>query len=775
VLVPLGERDRLANPATARSSSPRTSRFALLGLVPAVLFVATFSAFVSGSGPIEVSLPWVPSLGVDARFVVDAFSLFFIMLITGVGTCVFVYAASYLGDEPRRHRLFAWLMVFMIAMIGTVAADDLIVVYTFWELTSLSSFMLVSFYHESELARRSARQAMMVTFGGGFVLLLGIVVLGQLAGTTSIRGIIEAREILRDDPRATFAMFCVFTGAFTKSAQVPFHFWLPNAMAAPTPVSAYLHSATMVKLGVYLLARLDLVFAEEWLWPTSLIAVGGVTSAWGMFQTIHERDLKRILAWSTVSALGTMVMLIGLPGPESATALVAFVLAHALYKAPLFFVAGNVDHATGTRDIGHLASLAGSMPWTATVALAAAISMGGLPLSFGYFAKELIYIAKSEGDLYLIIGYGSVPISAITLAVAAIAAARIFWHRGGMAIPSHVHDVPAAMRLPPLVLALGGVFLGLFPEVADPLITSAAAAIDPATVLGPAMDGNASRDAWGLLPVYALGALIFVFWDHLHKLVERVRLPPLLHAAEHLERSQRSAVEAAARVTRALQHGRLSGYTRILFTALLASLVMALALVADVRGVDDVFAAAAFSRIDGAALAILGASSLLVVASLLLPFIRDTFLLLLVSGMMGIGLSLVFLFSGAPDLAFTQFLVEVALVVVIASVLLRVRILGLAHPPRRAGALRVGVSALIGAGVAAVMLLAHDAGTASTALADYFGENALNEAHGRNVVNVILVDFRAIDTLGEIVVLLLALLAAVPIFAVFGTRGEGRS
>jgi multicomponent Na+:H+ antiporter subunit A len=768
----VGEKDRLANPPHTYSTSPRISRFAFVSLFPALLFGLAFHAFVTAGFPIEASLPWARTLGVDARFVIDGLSLFFIMLITGVGACVFVYAAGYLGEEPRRRRLYAWLMVFMIAMIGTVSADDLVVLYTFWELTSLSSFMLVSFYHESDLARRSARQAMMVTFGGGFVLLVGIILLGQLAGTTSLRGIIAARASFEGDPLAVVAMLCVFVGAFTKSAQFPFHFWLPNAMAAPTPVSAYLHSATMVKLGVYLLARFDSVFADDWLYGATLIAVGGVTSGWAMLQTIRERDLKRILAWSTVSALGTMVMLIGLPGPEAAMALIAFVLAHALYKAPLFFVAGNIDHCTGTRDIGHLASLAGSMPWTAAAALAAALSMGGLPLSYGHFAKELIYIAKTEGDLYLIIGYGSVPISAITVAVAAIAAVRVFWHRGGAEIPAGVHDASSSMRLPPLILASVGVFLGLFPEVADPLIVAAAEGMAPSVELDAAAEGGAAQGVWGLLPVYALGVLIFVFWDRIHKLVARVRLPPLFHAVEHYERSQKTAVRLSALVTRALQHGRLSGYASLLFATIGAALLVVIVLMADARVLTGLFAEAGFTRLDGAAIAIVGAAALLVAASVLLPFIEDTFLLLLVSGMMGLGLALVFLFSGAPDLAFTQFLVEVALVVVIASVLLRVRILGLEHPPTRAGFARVGLSALVGVAVALMMLLAHGSGTASPALSEYFGENALAAAHGRNVVNVILVDFRAIDTLGEITVLLVALVATARIFAVFKGREE---
>src|SRR5690606_26346083 len=278
--------------------------------------------------------------------------------------------------------------------------------------------------------------------------LAGLLLLGQLAGSYSIQEVLRQAPHYRDRPLTGVALACVFVGAFTKSAQVPFHFWLPNAMAAPTPLSAYLHSATMVKLGIYLLARLDVAFDAMPFWETTLVSCGGVTSVWSMLQTLRERDLKRIFAWSTVSALGTMVMLVGLPGDDSALAVAAFVLAHALYKAPLFFVAGNVDHSTGTRNIDHLAGLAPRMPWTAAAALLAAASMSGFPMSFGYLAKELTNVAKKEGGLYTWIGHSSVLASAITVAVAAIAAIRIFWHRGGAVVPGHVHEVGWSMRLP---------------------------------------------------------------------------------------------------------------------------------------------------------------------------------------------------------------------------------------------------------------------------------------------------------------------------------------
>lgn len=748
---------------------PRTSRFAMLAIAPFALFVWASRAFLRYEAPFELRFPWVPWLGVEVGFHVDALALFFLLLITGVGTCVFVYAAGYLGEDPKRRRLFSWLVVFMAAMIGAVAADDLFVLYTFWELTSLASFMLVSYHHESETARRSGRQAMLVTFGGGFVLLLGFLVLAGLAGTSSIQGVIAAAPRFAGEPAARFAMFCLFVGAFTKSAQIPFHFWLPDAMAAPTPVSAYLHSATMVKLGVYLLARIEHVFADDWLFGPTLIVVGGTTSAWAMVKTLRERDIKRILAWATVSALGTMMMLIGLPGAEGAMALVAFVLAHALYKAPLFFVAGNVDHCTGTRDIGQLAALARVMPWTAAAALAAALSMGGFPLSFGHFAKELIHIAKRDGDLYTIIGYGSIPVSAITVAVAAIAAVRIFWHRGDGSIPSEMHEAPFSMRIPPLALASLGVLLGLSPHVVDPMLQAAAKCITPDAHL---VEIDETRELLGLVPVYALGVIVFASWDRLHEVVAKVKLPSFLLAKTHLEKSQETAVHLASIVTRTIQHGRLRGYAALLFSTMLAALALTLA--ATLEDGRTLVAHARLGEIDGARIAVLGACVLLVVSAIAMTVLRDTFVLLLVSGLMGLGVALSFLFAGAPDLALTQFIVEVALVVVIASVLLRVRRLGIEHPPTPASPSRLALSLGLGAAVALAIVAASGTGTASTALAEYFGAHSLPDAHGRNVVNVLLVDFRALDTLGEITVLSLAFFATARVFAAFRREEAGR-
>jgi NADH:ubiquinone oxidoreductase subunit 5 (subunit L)/multisubunit Na+/H+ antiporter MnhA subunit len=357
-------------------------------------------ALASGASlPADWRVSWIPALGIDLAFRLDGLSALMLLLITGIGTGVFVYAGGYLAGHPHQRRLYGALTAFMLAMIGCVLADDLFVLFLFWEMTSLTSFLLVGFNHHDQQSRKSAQQALLVTGSGGLAMFAGFVLLAQAFGTSSISVIIAAAPAAEATPVLTAAVALVLVGAFTKSAQVPFHFWLPNAMAAPTPVSAYLHSATMVKLGVYLVARLDPAFGAWPWWQWTLQAVGALTAGWAMVLALRERDLKRILAWSTVATLGTLVLLVGLPGAGATAAVAALLLAHALYKAPLFFVAGNVDHEAGTRIIDRLGNLRRAMPWTATAALLAGLSMAGIPLTFGFVAKDAIHSAKAAEEL----------------------------------------------------------------------------------------------------------------------------------------------------------------------------------------------------------------------------------------------------------------------------------------------------------------------------------------------------------------------------------------
>ncbi len=728
-----------------------------VALLPLGAFLALVWGLVEHPLPWQFSLLWVPSLDIVLAFRIDALSAQMLALITGIGTLVFVYAVGYLDHEPRRGQIFLVLPLFMLAMMGAVSADNVILLFTFWELTSITSFLLVGFKHYDASARDSARQALLVTMGGGLALLGGLMLLAQLTGSWSLSGIITAVPELADDPRLPWAIVLVLVGAFTKSAQFPFHFWLPNAMSAPTPVSAYLHSATMVKLGIYLMARLDPAFNDLLLWEVILVGAGTLTALLAAVLALSERDLNRILARGTVSALGTLTLLIGLPSPGTGLATVAFLVAHALYKAPLFMVAGNIDHATGTRVVDRLMGLRRVMPGNAAAAVLAGLSMAGLPLTFAFVAKDLIGVAKAEAGVLLLVSYAFVLVNAIAAATAGVAAIRVFW--GPLKIPrDKVHEVSWTMLLPPLIIVLVGLEFEFFPNVADPLLLAAA------TVISPGLDAVELSTSYALDKVLSatgitlgMGLILFLAWDRLHDVLSRMTW---LHRGGP-EAGYGLLLAGLARVaawhTRLLQPGRLDGYLHLTLGALL--------LVAGVAAWHTVPRLGLSWELNWHwsphAWAWLVASLLMVAGAAAAAFMRERLAALMASGLVGYGAAVLFLFAGAPDLAFTQFSVETALVIVAAAVLPR-----FARAPARDLLLRSPLKLILAtaASVGTFLLLLHLQGLPENReLADWFGANSLTGANGHNVVNVILVDFRALDTFGEIVVVAFALIAALPL------------
>jgi len=759
-------------------------------LLPAGAFLVLLWALATGGAlPSEWRTPWIPTLGIDLAFRFDGLSALMLLLITGIGTGVFIYAGGYLAGHPHQRRLYGALVAFMVAMIGCVLADDLFVLFLFWEMTSLTSFLLVGFHHHDQQSRKAAQQALLVTGSGGLVMFAGFILLAQVFGTSSISAIIAAAPAAETPPTLTAAVALVLVGAFTKSAQVPFHFWLPNAMAAPTPVSAYLHSATMVKLGVYLVARLDPAFgAWDW-WQWTLQAVGALTAAWGMMLALRERDLKRILAWSTVATLGTLVLLVGLPGTGASAAVAALLLAHALYKAPLFFVAGNVDHEAGTRIIDRLGNLRRAMPWTALAALLAGLSMAGIPLTFGYVAKDAIHAAKAAEQLlpFVQVAYGV--FGAVAVAVAGVAAVRIFWGRRGAAEAPKLHEAPLSLVLPPLVIAAAGIVLGVAPVVARPIVAAAAASMRPGgqvgegdpAALAPAFDLASMLGTLAL--TLGVGALVYGFWDHLHRAFDRFagRLDGIGSAAQYT-RILKGIPRTAALVTRALQSGRLSGYTVMLLLAASLMLLAALLVGAGLLGGGFTRGDLAFPEWTAPSLGVAGSAFLITLGALLTGLFEQRLVMILCAGIVGFGSALFFLFAGAPDVAFTQFTVETVFVIVAASVLLKLRRLGRPTSPRdprrRPGAT---LAAIAFATAATLVFLVTSAGPLDPSLAEYFSQRSVPEANGRNVVNVILVDFRALDTLGESTVVMLSFLATFPVLLSLrlarrgSDRGEGTS
>ncbi|MGG5890676.1 hydrogen gas-evolving membrane-bound hydrogenase subunit E [Falsiroseomonas sp. HC035] len=729
-----------------------------VGAAAAALCFALYLG-IAGGDPVSANFWAVPSLGIAGGLRLDGLAALFALLITGIGALVLLYAGRYLEGDARLTRLVVLLLIFMVAMLGSVTADDVITLFIFWELTSLASFFLVAYDHEKPGARKAAMQALLITGGGGLALLAGLVLVGIAAGTTSISGIIVAREAVLAHPLAVPAMLLLVLGAFTKSAQFPFHFWLPNAMAAPTPVSAYLHSATMVKLGIYLLARFNPVYGTEVLWQNLLTVTGLVTALAGAILAFRETDLKRVLAYTTVTALGTLTMLIGVAPELSATAAVTFLLVHALYKAALFLVAGILDHETGTRDASALGGLRATMPWTAAAAVLAALSMAGLPPFVGFVAKEIVYEAKiaTDGGAGPVVVVGFL-VNAAGVAIAGLLSWRIFFGTV-RPTPKAPHDPPVAMLAGPILLATLGLAAGTAPSfLGDWLLDGAAAAIlghPPATQL----------KLWhGFTPILALsvatvllGVILLLLWPRFMPHLRATKVLDHMGPGRGYERTLAGTVGFAEAVTAAVQHGSLRGYMRmLLLVAALGPVVMLLA-----RGG---LAWPADAAIDSRVLAF----GLIAAGAVATALATTTLAAVMALGLVGFGAAVVFLTFGAPDVALTQFTVEVLLVVMLATVLIRLPIHGrdIRRPRQRAG--DAVVAAAAGSSVA-LLLLAVLASPFDPRLGLWFGENSIPGGHGQNVVNVILVDFRALDTLGEIAVLAIAAFAVIALL-----RGAAR-
>ena len=683
-----------------------------------------------------IELPWVPSLNLSLAFNLDGLGLLFAFLIAAIGTLVVWYASAYLEGHRDAGRFYASLFAFMGAMLGVALSDNILSLFVFWELTGFTSFLLIGFEHEREDARSAALQALIVTGGGGLALLAAGVLLIDMTGTASLSAMALQGQSVTTHPLYGAAAALTLLAAFTKSAQTPFHFWLPNAMAAPTPVSAYLHSATMVKAGVYLLARMTPILGDTAMWTTTVSAVGAATMLLGAYRSVQEIDLKRILAYSTVSALGLLTLLIGAGTTTAITAMLVYLVAHAFYKGALFLVAGAIDHETGSRDITRLTGLRSKMPLTALAGGGAALSMAGVPLTLGFVAKDGAYEALLGDSLWSPWLLGAVVIASVLMGTAGFLAGVSPFR--GPASSIEGHEPPSRLLFPPLLLAAAGAVFGLAPWLLNQPLTSAAGAIlnqpeavslaiwhgaSPALLLSAltliavfglyASGGGARRWLWrpavGTEQLY-IGAISTL--DAIS-----VRIAPLLHSA-----SLRSYVMVIVVTTMAAGFAALSTLTAFDLVPPTAIKVHELLVIVVI--------------IAGAIAATLAKTTMAAVLSL---------------GVVGYGVAMTFLLYGAPDLAMTQFSVETLTVLIYVLVFRHFRNLGDLSP-----ALVRYRDLLIGAGTGALIAtLVLYVSTAETAagLREYFVEFGPTLGHGRNIVNVILVDFRAFDTLGEITVL----------------------
>ncbi|MDX9886765.1 hydrogen gas-evolving membrane-bound hydrogenase subunit E [Thauera sp.] len=741
----------------------------LLALAPLAAFVhfLTQMPVVASGGVITSSLAWVPALGVELSFRLDGLSLLFALLITGIGTLIVLYAGAYLSEHRHLGRFYAYLLAFMAAMLGLVLADDLIAMFVFWELTSVTSFLLIAFQHDKAESRRAALQALLITGGGGLALLAGLILLGNVGGSWQFSGL--SPQVIADHALYPAILTLVLIGAFTKSAQVPFHLWLPNAMAAPTPVSAYLHSATMVKAGVYLLARLNPALGGSTSWSTILITVGAATALVGAVLAIRQTDLKRVLAYTTVVVLGQLTMLLGTNTHYGLQAFAIYLVAHAFYKAALFMAVGAVDHATGTRQISQLGGLMRHMPLTGVAVALAAFSNAGLPPFFGFIAKEFKYAGLIElGLAGWITTAVMILTNALLLAAAGLVFVRTFLGKEGR-YPRAPHEVGIAMWIGPMLLAVGGFVFGAFNNLAELwLIDAAVQAVSGATVpVNLYLWGGFTPALLASLLTVALGVFFYLQRTRLRRRLSLWRVLWRVSGDMIWDRLLKRVFAFATRIADRFQHGSLRQHISWLVLAIAGfALIGVVASTGDELVWPDVTSPVNVAALLGCLLAVAGATGAAVMPGRVA--------LVATLGASGLGLAMVFLASRAPDVAITQLMVETLTVIFLALVLRRLpptKLVGSRKPAAKR--FHAVIAIIIGTVVSAMMLM-----TVSQPLpgdiAQWYLDNSLPGGKGANVVNVILVDFRALDTLGEILVVGLAGLAAATLLGA-GKPGKGAS
>ncbi len=745
----------------------------VLAIAPALAFVhfALMLPEIAAGGVVTGGYAWVPSFNLSFSWFIDGLSLTFALLITGIGLLIVLYAGGYMKGHPQQGRFLSFLLLFMGAMLGVVVSDSLLMLFVFWELTSITSFLLIGFDHERAASRRAALQALVVTGGGGLLLLAGLIFIWDISGITQLSMLVRGGDILRDSPFYLAALLLVLGGAFTKSAQFPFHFWLPNAMEAPTPVSAYLHSATMVKAGVYLLMRLNPVLGDTAAWQILLPFFGGLTMLTGALLAVRQTDLKLMLAYTTVSSLGLLVMLTGFGSDHAIEAAVLYLVAHSLFKGALFMVAGIIDHETGTRDITKLGGLRKAMPITFVAALAAAISMAGLPPFFGFLAKEEIYYALAHGNPRAVLFTGIAILgNGLMFAVAFAVGLKPFLGKP-VKTPKHAHEGPLLLWLGPALLALKGLTIALFSGIAHFYIS---------TPMASAIAGEARPVEISLIPhmgvplglsllTIALGIVLYTQLSAVRSLMARTFTALGAGPDRGFDVFVEMLVKVSFHVTRLIQPGRLEFYVTATFAVIAAVLLVPLFLYGELPSMPSWPRDMPVHELTFIAIAVAGLVAVLTASSRLTAIIA--------LGIQGFAVAVIFLLFGAPDLSFTQFMVETLSVVILTLVMTRLRLSPSDHRGLGQKLLDSTIAIACGTGFALFLMRATQA-SFDNRLTDFYNTYSKVIAHGANVVNVIIVDFRGTDTLGEIAVVMitgLAILALIRIRPAAALKGPAKT
>jgi multicomponent Na+:H+ antiporter subunit A len=734
-------------------------------VIPLTVFIYFFSFIdrVSNGEVIKVSYHWIPTFDVNLNFVLDGLSLLFVLMISGIGTLVFWYTSSYLKGHEYLDRFYAYLGIFMSSMLGLVLSDNLISLFLFWELTSISSFFLIGFNNESESSRKSALLALGITGIGGLFLLAAAVIIGEITSTYSLSELLLLSDDIAMSTGYGFVVILVFLAAFTKSAQFPFHFWLPGAMKAPTPVSTYLHSATMVKAGIYLILRFSPILGNTDLWSITLISIGAITMLYSAIQMLFRVDLKAILAYSTICALGIMTFLTGIGTYEALIAAMVFIVVHALYKASLFLITGIIDHETGTRDITKLSGLRHGLLIVFIAGIVAALISGGVPPTLGFIGKDLIY----ESTLHS----GFSPWVLTTIAILT----KILLFYGGFVVGvkpflgsqqeqySNLHLPSMRLWLPPVLMVSLGLILGILPSLLGDNI------VLPGAKLLAQTESSFHLKLWhGFNLVLGLSALTIASGIILYVILKpKISLKNFIEKLEFL--SPKSVTNYFVIIfkicsrywTMLFQNGYLRHYiaTYVTFIIVLVSYLL----------FKDPVISIDYHSLSELTIYEIVIVLIMFLSTLFTVFTNSRLAAVAAMGIIGFAFCLLYLFYSAPDLAMTQFSVDTLTVILFVLVLYRLpKYLRFSKNYLR---IEHGILATVFGSLITFLILKVLSEPKNSQISDFYAENSYELAKGKNVVNVILVDFRGSDTLIEITVLIVA---AIGVFGLLKLRLKGK-